>query len=93
MFLLLFFAPVGCCPLPASSASKVDDQVMHNLLLNLQNTQRQYMAVQGAMLGDGDLMGLDGDIMGIVHEFNFSGIGYHRVPYFQRNQFVRPMEI
>lgn len=25
----------------------VDDQVMHNLLLNLQNTQRQYMAVQG----------------------------------------------
>ena len=51
------------------------------------------MAVQGAMQGDGDLMGLDGDIMGIVHEFNFSGIGYHRVPYFQRNQFGRPMEI
>lgn len=92
MFLLLFFAPVGCCPLPASSASKVDDQVMHNLLLNLQNTQRQYMAVQGAMLGDGDIMGVDGDIMGYFMSF-FSGIGYHRVLYFQRNQFGRPMEI
>lgn len=34
-------------PFKALNASEVDGQLMHSLMLQLQNTQRQYMAIQG----------------------------------------------